>query len=176
MNKQLLHRFFTLQALGVTTIVLLTVMVIVLICSFVTIHRSQPLENLYVEKLPTVDLAHDNTFKFAGTYDRNITCNLYNFDVHLTDIGTNNIITLGPDHLSKKPKSNRSPGKNIPIEFHLTIPATIYPGTWKTEFTGRYICRLGIFVDQKFQAVTIEPFVIIDSSANPTAVTILPSK
>lgn len=176
MNKQLLHRFFTLQALGVTTIVLLTVMVIVLICSFVTIHKSQPLENLYVEKLPTVDLAHDSTFKFAGTYDRNITCNLYNFDVHLTDVSTNNIITLGPDHLAKKPKSNLSPGKNIPIEFHLTIPATVYTGTWKTEFTGRYICRLGIFVDQKFQVVTLEPFVIIDSSVTPTTVTILPSK
>lgn len=176
MNKQLLHRFFTLQALGVTTIVLLTVMVIILICSFVTIHRSQPLENLHVEKLPTVDLAHDTTFKFAGTYDRNITCNLYNFDVHLTNIDTNNIITLGPDHLARKPKSNATPGKNIPIEFHLTIPATVYPGIWKTEFTGRYICRLGIFVDQKFQAVTIEPFVIIDSTAIPTAVTILPSK
>jgi hypothetical protein len=55
------------------------------------------------------------------------------------------MIMLDKRHLTRTPKPNTGPGKNLPINFALATPNTIYPGTWNSLFRAKYFCTHGLF-------------------------------
>lgn len=125
----------------------------IVIHSYVTLQQAQPLENFSGKVVNPVHLSL-GVIDTAGTYDRDIICRMTNFAVILTNIENRERVIIGPELLLQAPPSNIAPGKNIPVEFSLAIPNTLYVGTWQVEFSGHYWCRNGLFTARKHQTVT----------------------
>ena len=130
------------------TIVLLLVFLVglngYLLYHYFLLHSSDPLDNFRGRFTTPVSLSTDKTLVGEGKYDRAITCRILMFDVHLVNIETGDEIILGPKQLAKAPPANMKPGKDLPIQFELFIPKTLYPGLWKPRWHAEYLCcRVG---------------------------------
>ena len=121
--------------------------------SYVALQQSQPLENFTGHVVNPVYLSL-GIIETAGTYDRDIVCRMTDFSVTLTNINNKERVVIGPESLLTAPPSNLNPGKNIPVQFSLAIPTTLYAGIWQVEFSGDYWCRNGLFTARKHQTVT----------------------
>lgn len=131
-----------------------------MIGSYLKLQFADPLENIHVEVVQPVYQDQD-LLEFAGKYDRAVECSLMTFRLELTNMSTTDIITLTPKHIVKAPSPHKGPGKDLEIEFTLAMPSTIYPGRWKPNFWGQYLCKNGIFVAYKDKNVSqTPPFVV----------------
>jgi hypothetical protein len=148
--------------LSLITVAMITFMTI-MVSTYVKLHYSDPLENFTGYIVSPVDLATDTVLETSGTLDRPVMCNLIDFKVYLTNLDNDDIIVLTPRHLVQAPTASMHPGKNIPVNFSLKIPHTLEVGTWSPVFTGKYVCKLGIFTDVKVQDVLTPAFQVIDS-------------
>lgn len=134
---------------------------VLVIHSYVTLQQSQPLENFTGHVVNPVYISQ-GILKTAGTYDRDIVCRMTDFSVTLTNINNKERIILGPELLLTAPPSNLNPGKNIPVQFTLAIPTTLYVGIWQVEFSGDYWCRNGLFTAHKHQTVTSSSIQVVE--------------
>lgn len=116
-----------------------------LLYTYFLLQTSSPLDNFRGGFVTPVSLSNDLVIVGTGVYDRDILCKLTDFDIHLKNVDNGEEILIGPTSLAKAPPANLKPGKDIPIEFDLFIPTTLYPGKWMPEFHGTYICQAGIF-------------------------------
>ena len=117
--------------------------------TYVLLQSSSPLDNFRGGFITPVSLSEDLVIVGTGVYDRDVICKITDFDIHLVNIDNDEEIIIGPKSLAKAPPANLKPGKDIPIEFDLFIPTTLYPGKWMPEYHGTYICQAGIFQAQK---------------------------
>ena len=88
---------------------------------------------------------------------------MYDFTFQLRNLETKDIIILKPEHLARAPISSMSPAKNIDVNFALHIPTNLYAGTWTPTFSGSYICKNGIFTQNKHQTIAVDSFEVINS-------------
>lgn len=148
--------------LSLITIAMIT-FVAIMFSTFAKLQYSDPLENFTGYIVSPIDLATDTALETSGTLDRPVMCNLVDFKVFITNIDSGDIIVLTPNHLIKAPAASIHPGKNIPVNFSLKIPDTLVPGTWSPMFSGKYVCKHGIFTDVKVQDIITPAFVVVDS-------------
>lgn len=153
-------RFLTTSTILICIILAMFLFIASMIGSYLKLQFADPLENIQVEVVQPVYQDQD-LLEFVGKYDRAVECSLMTFRLELTNIVTNDIITLTPKHIVKAPIPNKGPGKDLEIEFTLAMPSTIYPGRWKPNFWGQYLCKNGIFVAYKDKNVSqTPPFVV----------------
>lgn len=149
-----------------TAITLMVMFVVVfngyLIYHYVKLHTNSPFENFKGSFISPISLSKDNAITGTGTYDRDIMCRITNFDIHLKNSKTSEEVVIGPSSLLVAPPVNLSPGTDIPIEFVVAVPSTLYPGTWSTVYHGSYHCRAGIFVAQKAVTLNLSSLVVTE--------------
>lgn len=127
--------------------------------TFVQVHHTNPLKNIQVK---VVDPVYTNSKEivWAGHFDRDVACKLIKFHVLLKNRETGSIIMLGPQHLTRTPKSESAVGKQIPINFALETPDTIYPGNWSSVFEADYLCHKGIFKALRHVSDPVDNFIV----------------
>jgi len=128
-------------------IVIIITMIIGVGCLFRTyyiLQVSDPLKNIKVEVAQPVYVGSEEIV-WVGSYDRDVKCTVVTFSLVLTNTRTADMIMLDKRHLTRTPKPNTGPGKNLPINFALATPNTIYPGTWNSLFRAKYFCTHGLF-------------------------------
>jgi hypothetical protein len=130
---------------------------------YVQLHQAWPLEHFNGHILTPVDLSIDKTIVATGTFNRRVACEMYDFTLQLRNITTKDIIILTPEHLATAPTTTMSPANNIDVNFSLFIPGNIYAGFWAPTFTGNYICKSGIFTQNKTQRIVVDSFEVINS-------------
>ena len=127
--------------------------------TFVQVHTADPIKNI---KVKVVDPVYINSKEivWAGSYDRDVACKLIRFHVLLKNKDTGSIIMLGPEHLTRTPKPNSQPGTDIPINFALKTPETLYPGHWSSLFEADYLCSKGIFKAIRHVSDPVDEFIV----------------
>jgi len=148
--------------LALITVCMIT-FITIMFHTFMKLQYASPLENFTGYVVSPVDLATDNVLETSGTLDRPVMCNLIDFKVYLTNTDNGDMIVLTPRHLVKAPTASMYPGKNIPVNFSLKIPDTLTVGLWSPTFSGKYVCKHGIFTDIKTQDIITPTFTVIDS-------------
>lgn len=144
-----------------TTIIFILSMNAYFMYTYFLLHSSNPLENFRGEFITPISLSEDATLVGSGTYDRDVMCKLTNFDIHLLNPETLDELVIGPRSLAKAPPVNIRPGKNIPIEFEVFVPNTLYVGTWKPTFHGEYLCQAGIFQAPKSVSLQLSSVLVL---------------
>ncbi len=148
--------------LALITVAMIT-FITIMFHTFMKLQYASPLENFTGYVVTPVDLATDTVLETSGTLDRPVMCNLIDFKVYLTNTENGDMIVLTPRHLVKAPSASMYPGKNIPVNFSLRIPETLTVGLWSPTFSGKYVCKHGIFTDIKSQDIITPTFEVIDS-------------
>ena len=158
----MVNRVLKLDKLSAILLIVILVMSTFMGGMFYTYARLQmasPLENIRAVVVEPVYVDQE-MLEFTGTFDRDVSCTLHHFRMDLTNMSTRDVISLTQDHLVKTPAPDTGPGENLEIQFGLAMPRTIYPGRWRPEFRGAYVCRYGIFTAFKREQVTIQSFYI----------------
>lgn len=127
--------------------------------TFVQVHTADPLKNIQVKVVEPV-YTNSEEIVWAGHYDRDVACKLVKFHVLLKNRETGSIIMLGPEHLTRTPKPNSKPGKQLPINFALKTPDTIYPGHWSSVYEADYLCQKGIFKAIRHVSDPVDNFIV----------------
>lgn len=130
---------------------------------YVCLQQAWPLENFSGHIIDPIDLSTDSLIIATGTFNRRVACEMYDFTFQLRNIKTKDIIILKPEHLARAPISSMSPAKNIDVNFALHIPTNLYAGIWTPTFSGSYICKNGIFTQNKHQTIAVDSFEVINS-------------
>lgn len=138
----------------------------VMTSTYVRLQAAQPLENLSAQVVQPV-YSGQPTLEFEGTFDRPITCRLTDFHLTLSNAGTGQVIVLNNQNLVRAPATEKGPGNGLKIEFAVTLPDSIRSGFWVPVFHGEYLCRLGIFLDNKHETVLVAGFTV-NPAKNPT--------
>lgn len=133
-----------------------------LLLTYFHLQSSHPLENFRGGFITPISLTTDETIVGTGLYDRHVLCKLTNFDIHLFNTETSDEIVIGPKSLAKVPPAHLKPGNDIPIEFEVYIPKTIYPGRWKPTYHGEYICQEGIFQEAKSVHLELSVLTVVE--------------
>ena len=157
-----MKEFFRVNVYALLLIAMMVVTATSVYCQFVTfaqVHTANPLENI---KVKVIDPVYTNSKEiiWAGHFDRTVQCRLIKFHVLLKNKDTGSIIMLGPDQLTRTPKSESATGKQIPINFALKTPDTIYPGTWGSVFEADYLCHKGIFKALRHVSDPVDSFIV----------------
>ena len=130
---------------------------------YVCLQQAWPLENFSGHIIDPIDLSTDSLIIATGTFNRRVACEMYDFSFQLRNIKTKDIIILKPEHLARAPISSMSPAKDIDVNFALHIPTNLYAGIWTPTFSGSYICKNGIFTQNKHQTIAVDSFEVINS-------------
>jgi len=130
---------------------------------YVKLHQAWPLEHFNGHIETPVDISIDKTIVASGTFNRRVSCEMYNFSLQLRNVDTRDIIILNPEHLATAPTTTMSPAKDIDVNFALHIPSNLYAGFWTPTFTGHYICKSGMFTQNKTQRIVVDSFEVIKS-------------
>jgi hypothetical protein len=125
--------------------------------TYIRLQAAQPLENLSVRVVQPV-YSGQTTLEFEGTFDRPVACRLTDFNLRLSNADTGQVIVLNSQNLVRAPATEKGPGDSLVVEFAVTLPDSIRSGFWTPEFDGEYLCRLGIFLDQKHETFSIAGF------------------
>ena len=130
----------------------MAVFIAVMFNTYTRLHKSMPLENLQAT-IP--DVYHypveDEFLQVIGTYDRKVSCQLFDFKVYLEHQDTGAISFLSRRSLVKAPPANSYPGENLPITLIMRKPENLLIGRYSTKFEGHYVCKEGIFTEHKIQ-------------------------
>lgn len=143
--------------LGFLAIVLAFVGVMTI--TYIRLQSAQPLENLSAQVVQPV-YSGQPTLEFEGTFDRPVSCRLTNFHLTLSNANTGQVIVLNSQHLVRAPATEKGPGAGLKIEFAVVLPASMRSGFWVPAFHGEYLCRLGIFLDNKHETVSVAGFTV----------------
>jgi hypothetical protein len=157
-----MKEFFKLNIYSLVLLAMIVVTAASVYCQFKTfaqVHTADPLKNIQVK---VVDPVYTNSKEivWSGNFDRDVACKLIKFHVLLKNKETGSIIMLGPQHLTRTPKSGSSVGKQIPINFALKTPDTIYPGNWSSVFEADYLCYKGIFKAIRHVSDPVDNFIV----------------
>jgi hypothetical protein len=130
---------------------------------YVCLQQASPIENFSGHIIDPIDLSTDSLIVATGTFNRRVACEMYDFSFQLRNVITKDIIILKPEHLARVPVASMSPAKNIDVDFALHIPTNLYAGNWAPKFTGSYICKKGIFTQNKHQTIAVDSIEVINS-------------
>jgi hypothetical protein len=127
--------------------------------TYIRLQAAQPLENLSAHVVQPV-YSGQPTLEFEGTFDRPVSCRLTDFHLTLSNADTGQVIVLNSQNLVRAPATEKGPGDDLKIEFAVALPVSIRSGFWIPTFHGEYLCRLGIFLDNKHETVAIAGFTV----------------
>lgn len=129
---------------------------------YIKVHKADPLENIQVEIVSPISISAQDPVVASGKYDRDIRCQLTDFDLQLTSMTSNIELTVGPESLLKVPPANKKPGKDIPIEFAVAQHKDLTPGLWKPEFQGFYLCNSSLFMQDRIVRVQLSVIKVVE--------------
>jgi hypothetical protein len=158
----MLTRYLTLNTILFCIIFAMTLFIGNMVTTFTKLALANPLMNVRAIVIEPV-YTDQELLQFTGTFDREVACTLIDFRLDLTNMVTNDVISLNKTHLATAPMPNKGPGYDMEIEFALLMPNTIYPGRWQPTFNGEYICNKGIFTAQKSVHLVTPSFSIMAS-------------
>lgn len=156
------NAFTAVEVALVMMLLSMLIFVTTMIYSYTALQSARPLQNFTGHVISPVSLSKDTVLIAGGNFDRTVMCKLYDFHLYLTHVQSKETLMVGPETLAKPPVANVNPGKNIPIQFEVLIPSTMYPGVWTPRFEGRYICRNGLFTSHKIQEVEAPVFYVVE--------------
>lgn len=143
----------------------LTIAMIVFVFSIVQTYThlkyESPLANFKGGIKTPIYLEIDKKIEAYGTFDRDISCNLISFTLLLKNKVTGDVYLLDKNHLIDIPIRNRYPGKDLKVNFSVSIPSSIKSGIYNPTFNGDYFCKEGLFSDLKHVQIQVAPITVV---------------
>lgn len=127
------------------------------IVSFFKVNNHAPLENF---KAKLEYHAEDHSISADGHYDRPLRCNLYEFNVFVTNVDTNDSYMLGANDLKVAPPGYQDPGKKLPVHMELYLPESLEDGEYNAKFNGKYHCSAGLINQDKILQLFLNNIIV----------------